>query len=76
MFGLSFHFETWTFYQELDFIDVGVGGFFSSLEYFQSFTAPWEIKFEQMVVIFDFRQKMKYNENIYHVFIKSIFKSW
>jgi hypothetical protein len=30
----------------------------------QAFTAPWEIQFEQMVVILDFHQKMNNNDNI------------
>ena len=42
----------------------------------QVFTAPWEIKFEQMVVILDFRQKMEKNDNIHHACTKSICKSW
>ena len=42
----------------------------------QDFTAPWEIKFEEMVVILNFPQKMNNNDNIHHVCIKSIIKSW
>jgi hypothetical protein len=42
----------------------------------QAFTAPWEIKFEEMVVILNFLQKMDKNDNIHHDFIKSICKSW
>jgi hypothetical protein len=42
----------------------------------QAFTAPWEIKFEEMVVILNFHQQMDKNDNIDHVFIKSICKSW
>jgi hypothetical protein len=34
-----------------------------------------DIKFEQMVVILNFRQKMKTNNIIHHVCIKFIFKS-
>ena len=41
----------------------------------QAFTAPWKIKFEEMVAILNFRQKMEKNDNIHHVFIKSIWKS-
>ena len=37
----------------------------------QAFTALWEIKFEHMVVILNFRQKMKKNNNIHNVCIKS-----
>ena len=42
----------------------------------QAFTAPWEINFEEMVVILKFHQKMEKNDNIHHIFIKSIWKSW
>ena len=42
----------------------------------QAFTAPWEIKFVQMVLILDFRQKMEKNDNIHHACTKSISKSW
>ena len=42
----------------------------------QAFTAPWEINFEEMVVILKFHQKMEKNDNIHHTFIKSIWKSW
>jgi hypothetical protein len=34
----------------------------------QAFTAPGEIKFEEMVVILNFLQKMDKNDNIQHVF--------
>ena len=42
----------------------------------QAFIAPWEIQFEEMVVILNFHQKMEKNDNIHHVFIKSIWKLW
>ena len=42
----------------------------------QAFTAPCEIKFEQMVVILDFCQKMEKNDNIHHACTKSICKAW
>ena len=38
----------------------------------QAFRALCKIKFEQL----NFWQKVKNNDNIYHVYIKSIFKSW
>jgi hypothetical protein len=41
----------------------------------QAFTAPLEIKFERMVVILDFHQKMGKNDNIHHVYTKSNCKS-
>jgi hypothetical protein len=43
----------------------------------QAFTVLWDMKFEQMVVIFSiFCQKMKTNNNNHQVCIKFIFKSW
>jgi hypothetical protein len=42
----------------------------------QAFKALWEMKFEEMVAILNFHQKMKKNDNIHHVFIKSLWKSW
>ena len=41
----------------------------------QAFTAPLEIKFEEMMVILNFRQQMKNNDKSHHVCIKSIIKS-
>ena len=41
----------------------------------QAFTAHLEIKFEDMVVILYFHQKVNNNNNIHHVCIKSIIKS-
>jgi hypothetical protein len=38
----------------------------------QAFTAPWEIKFEEMVVILIFYQKMDKHDNINRVFVKFI----
>ena len=37
----------------------------------QPFTALWKIQVDQMVVILNFCQKMKKNDNIHHVCIKS-----
>ena len=42
----------------------------------QAFTAPWEIKFEQMVVILNFCQQMENNDNIHHECTYSVCKSW
>ena len=48
----------------------------SQLAIIQAFTALWKIKFEQMVVISNCRQKMKNEDNIYLVCIKCIFNCW
>ena len=40
----------------------------------QAFTASWGIKFEQMVIILDFLQKMDNNHNIHHARTESICK--
>ena len=46
----------------------------TQLAIIQAFTAPWEITFEEMVVILNFHQKIDKNDNINHVFITSICK--
>jgi hypothetical protein len=45
------------------------------LAFIQAFTAPGEMKFEEMVVYLKFHQKMNNNDKSYHVCIKSIIKS-
>ena len=44
-----------------------------NLAIFQAFTAACKIKFELMVIILNFLQKSKKNDNIYCVCIKAIF---
>ena len=46
------------------------------LDGIQAFTALWKMKIEQMVIILNFYQKIKTNDNILYVNNKAIIKSW